>query len=66
MDLAIGNFELSFYPLIVSDAVSNCGEGAHNSNGSRSCVAADICLIRTSRVMYSNFFVMLCHVSDLY
>ena len=41
MDLAIGNFELSFYPPIVSDAVSNCGESAHNSNGSRSFVAAD-------------------------
>ena len=62
IDLAIGKFELSFDPPIVSKAVSNCGERAHDSNGSRSFVADDISLIRTSRVMCSKFFVMSCHV----
>ena len=65
MYLAIGNFELSFDPPIVSKAIRNCEERAHDSNGSRSFVAAEISLIRTSRVMYSNFFVMSCHVMSV-
>ena len=60
------NFEQSFYTLIVSKIVGDCGETAHNSNGPRSFVADASFMVRKSRDMCFIFFVMSCHVSELY